>query len=188
MLTSVPGAELTRPSPGARGGSANLVLEQSEEPYLAGVTYTTMPPAKRFRDMDQLSGGEKVGPMLCPAWCTMIGPRKLPGRHDPRHHASRQALPEHGPALGQREGVAHLHPAQSRIMPGSTAQHSSTPTPGPLADAGGPGAAVCGAQLQPRAVLCAGRGGRCAGLRQRGARGGLHPQQGARQARFVAHP
>ena len=36
------------------------MLEQSEEPYLAGVTYTTMPPAKRFRDMDQLSGGEKV--------------------------------------------------------------------------------------------------------------------------------
>ena len=24
------------------------------------MTYTTMPPAKRFRDMDQLSGGEKV--------------------------------------------------------------------------------------------------------------------------------
>ena len=53
-------AELTRPTPGGRGGSANLVLESTEEPFLHGITYTSMPPAKRFRDMDQLSGGEKA--------------------------------------------------------------------------------------------------------------------------------
>lgn len=31
-----------------------------QEPYLGGVKYTAMPPMKRFRDMDQLSGGEKT--------------------------------------------------------------------------------------------------------------------------------
>ena len=36
------------------------MLESTEEPFLQGITYTSMPPAKRFRDMDQLSGGEKV--------------------------------------------------------------------------------------------------------------------------------
>ena len=31
-----------------------------DEPYLAGVNYHTMPPTKRFRDMEHLSGGEKT--------------------------------------------------------------------------------------------------------------------------------
>jgi structural maintenance of chromosome 1 len=31
-----------------------------QEPYLAGVKYHAMPPMKRFRDMDQLSGGEQT--------------------------------------------------------------------------------------------------------------------------------
>ena len=31
-----------------------------QEPYLAGIKYHAMPPMKRFRDMDQLSGGEKT--------------------------------------------------------------------------------------------------------------------------------
>ncbi|RKP23481.1 RecF/RecN/SMC N terminal domain-containing protein, partial [Syncephalis pseudoplumigaleata] len=30
------------------------------EPYLEGVRYHAMPPMKRFRDMEQLSGGEKT--------------------------------------------------------------------------------------------------------------------------------
>ncbi|KAJ2460763.1 Structural maintenance of chromosomes protein 1, partial [Coemansia sp. RSA 2322] len=42
------------------GGTAYLALEDSESPYLAGVKYHAMPPLKRFRDMDQLSGGEKT--------------------------------------------------------------------------------------------------------------------------------
>ncbi|KAK0520226.1 Structural maintenance of chromosomes protein 1 [Tilletia horrida] len=42
------------------GGVAYLSLEDDEEPYLSGVKYHAMPPMKRFRDMDQLSGGEKT--------------------------------------------------------------------------------------------------------------------------------
>lgn len=41
------------------GGTAYLSLENSDEPYLEGIRYNAMPPLKRFRDMDQLSGGEK---------------------------------------------------------------------------------------------------------------------------------
>lgn len=32
----------------------------SQEPYAAGIKYHAMPPMKRFRDMEQLSGGEKT--------------------------------------------------------------------------------------------------------------------------------
>lgn len=42
------------------GGTAYLSLEDSEEPYLDGIKYHAMPPMKRFRDMEQLSGGEKT--------------------------------------------------------------------------------------------------------------------------------
>jgi structural maintenance of chromosome 1 len=42
------------------GGKAYLHLDDENEPYLHGVKYTAMPPMKRFRDMDQLSGGEKT--------------------------------------------------------------------------------------------------------------------------------
>jgi len=38
------------------GGNAYLSLEDQDEPYLAGIKYTAMPPTKRFRDMEQLSG------------------------------------------------------------------------------------------------------------------------------------
>ena len=31
-----------------------------QEPYLGGIKYHAMPPMKRFRDMEQLSGGEKT--------------------------------------------------------------------------------------------------------------------------------
>lgn len=52
--------ELTK-TPGANvGGTAYLTLENPDEPYLAGIKYNAMPPMKRFRDMDQLSGGEKT--------------------------------------------------------------------------------------------------------------------------------
>ncbi|ORY83359.1 cohesin complex subunit psm1 [Neocallimastix californiae] len=56
--------ELTRTRTSANGpvlhGTAYLSLEDSEEPYLDGVKYHAMPPAKTFRDMDHLSGGEKT--------------------------------------------------------------------------------------------------------------------------------
>lgn len=42
------------------GGTAYLSLENPDEPYLAGIKYTAMPPTKRFRDMTDLSGGEKT--------------------------------------------------------------------------------------------------------------------------------
>ena len=44
----------------AVGGTAYLSLENPDEPFLAGVKYTAMPPTKRFRDMTDLSGGEKT--------------------------------------------------------------------------------------------------------------------------------
>ncbi|KAH6620492.1 RecF/RecN/SMC [Boeremia exigua] len=42
------------------GGTAYLDMEDSSEPYLAGLKYHAMPPLKRFRDMEHLSGGEKT--------------------------------------------------------------------------------------------------------------------------------
>jgi structural maintenance of chromosome 1 len=43
------------------GGEAHLLLEDdNDEPYLSGIKYNTLVPGKRFRDMDQLSGGEKA--------------------------------------------------------------------------------------------------------------------------------
>lgn len=44
----------------AGGGTAYLSLEDSDEPYLHGIRYHATPPMKRFRDMEQLSGGEKT--------------------------------------------------------------------------------------------------------------------------------
>ncbi|VEU22220.1 DEKNAAC103259 [Brettanomyces naardenensis] len=52
--------ELTRSRISPLGGSAYLTLEDEDEPYLAGIRYHAMPPMKRFRDMDLLSGGEKT--------------------------------------------------------------------------------------------------------------------------------
>ncbi|CAE7836536.1 SMC1 [Symbiodinium sp. CCMP2592] len=45
---------------GADGGSAYLDLEDTEDPFNGGIKFTAMPPAKRFRDMHLLSGGEKT--------------------------------------------------------------------------------------------------------------------------------
>ena len=48
------------------GGQASLLLEDdNDEPYLSGIKYNTLVPGKRFRDMDQLSGGEKVRSCKC---------------------------------------------------------------------------------------------------------------------------
>ncbi|KAF9934466.1 Structural maintenance of chromosomes protein 1 [Linnemannia zychae] len=51
---------LTKSAAFPLGGTAYLSLEDTEEPYLDGIRYHAMPPLKRFRDMDQLSGGEKT--------------------------------------------------------------------------------------------------------------------------------
>ena len=52
--------DLTKSSKHPLGGNAYLSLDDSDEPYLAGLKYNAMPPMKRFRDMEQLSGGEKT--------------------------------------------------------------------------------------------------------------------------------
>jgi len=61
--------ELTRSPVFPLGGSANLDGEEDDdnsnglaeaEPYLDGVRYHAIPPGKRFRTMDLLSGGEKT--------------------------------------------------------------------------------------------------------------------------------
>jgi len=43
-----------------RGSRAYLTLENLEEPYSEGIKYNAIPPQKTFRDMEQLSGGEKT--------------------------------------------------------------------------------------------------------------------------------
>jgi structural maintenance of chromosome 1 len=52
--------ELTKTQSFPLGGSASLDVEDDDEPYLSGVKYHAMPPLKRFRDMEHLSGGEKT--------------------------------------------------------------------------------------------------------------------------------
>ncbi|KAG9151144.1 hypothetical protein Leryth_002716 [Lithospermum erythrorhizon] len=42
------------------GGTAYLNLENIDEPFLHGIKYSAMPPTKRYRDMEHLSGGEKT--------------------------------------------------------------------------------------------------------------------------------
>lgn len=44
---------------GNDGGSAYLDLDDAEEPYNGGITFTACPPGKRFFPMELLSGGEK---------------------------------------------------------------------------------------------------------------------------------
>lgn len=51
---------LTRSTAHPIGGTAYLSAESTDEPFLHGLKFTAMPPTKRFRDMEQLSGGEKT--------------------------------------------------------------------------------------------------------------------------------
>jgi len=52
--------DLTKSSKHPLGGNAYLSLDDTEEPYKGGMKFNAMPPMKRFRDMEQLSGGEKT--------------------------------------------------------------------------------------------------------------------------------
>ncbi|XP_052886375.1 structural maintenance of chromosomes protein 1 [Gossypium arboreum] len=52
--------QLTKSGTHPLGGTAYLNLENEDDPFLQGIKYTAMPPTKRFRDMEQLSGGEKT--------------------------------------------------------------------------------------------------------------------------------
>jgi ABC-type branched-subunit amino acid transport system ATPase component len=53
--------DLTRSEHFPLGGQAYLDIEvDSDTPYLSGIKYHAIPPLKRFRDMEHLSGGEKT--------------------------------------------------------------------------------------------------------------------------------
>ncbi|GMI69293.1 TITAN8, STRUCTURAL MAINTENANCE OF CHROMOSOMES 1 [Hibiscus trionum] len=52
--------QLTKSGTHPLGGTAYLNLENEDDPFLHGIKFTAMPPTKRFRDMEQLSGGEKT--------------------------------------------------------------------------------------------------------------------------------
>lgn len=52
--------QLTMSATYTMGGNAYLSLEKQHQPYLGGIKYNVMPPSKRLRDMDQLSGGERT--------------------------------------------------------------------------------------------------------------------------------
>lgn len=53
--------DLTRSDAYPLGGQAYLDIEEDTDmPYLSGIKYHAMPPLKRFRDMEHLSGGEKT--------------------------------------------------------------------------------------------------------------------------------
>lgn len=52
--------DMTRSSKHPLGGNAYLTLDDTEEPFKGGMKFNAMPPMKRFRDMYQLSGGEKT--------------------------------------------------------------------------------------------------------------------------------
>jgi structural maintenance of chromosome 1 len=52
--------EVTKGDQSKMGGTAFLGLEDMSEPYNAGVKFNAMPPLKRYRDMTELSGGEKT--------------------------------------------------------------------------------------------------------------------------------
>lgn len=51
---------MTKSSKHPLGGNAYLSLDDTDEPYKGGMKFNAMPPMKRFRDMEQLSGGEKT--------------------------------------------------------------------------------------------------------------------------------
>jgi structural maintenance of chromosome 1 len=52
--------DMTKSSKHPLGGNAYLSLDDTEEPYKGGLKFNAMPPMKRFRDMEQLSGGKKT--------------------------------------------------------------------------------------------------------------------------------
>lgn len=42
------------------GGTVYLTMDNADEPYLHGLSFSALPPSKRYRSMEQLSGGEKT--------------------------------------------------------------------------------------------------------------------------------
>lgn len=48
------------------GGNAELELVDSMDPFSEGIIFSVMPPKKSWRNISNLSGGEKVGPSFRP--------------------------------------------------------------------------------------------------------------------------
>ena len=46
------------------GGNAELELVDSLDPFSEGIIFSVMPPKKSWKNISNLSGGEKVGPNL----------------------------------------------------------------------------------------------------------------------------
>lgn len=51
--------QLTKSAQQPLGGTAFLNVENEDEPFESGLKFSAMPPSKRFRDIESLSGGEK---------------------------------------------------------------------------------------------------------------------------------
>ena len=69
--------ELTQSQTHPIGGTAYLSLENDDEPFLGGIRFNAMPPTKRFRDMEQLSGGEKTVAALALLFAIHRSPSRL---------------------------------------------------------------------------------------------------------------
>lgn len=55
------------------GGNAELELVDSMDPFSEGIIFSVMPPKKSWKNISNLSGGEKVGiTMACKAFERMI--------------------------------------------------------------------------------------------------------------------
>lgn len=46
------------------GGNAELELVDSLDPFSEGIIFSVMPPKKSWKNISNLSGGEKVNPLL----------------------------------------------------------------------------------------------------------------------------
>jgi structural maintenance of chromosome 4 len=46
------------------GGNAELELVDSMDPFSEGIIFSVMPPKKSWKNISNLSGGEKVGNIL----------------------------------------------------------------------------------------------------------------------------
>lgn len=99
--------DLTRSPVHPLGGQAYLHVDNEEEPYAGGVKYTAIPPAKRFRDMEQLSGerpgggggvlGEGAGVGVCGCVASKggmwgVGARSHAASFPPKHEELRPSL------------------------------------------------------------------------------------------------
>jgi structural maintenance of chromosome 4 len=52
------------------GGNAELELVDSMDPFSEGIIFSVMPPKKSWKNISNLSGGEKVGNSLAHAGVT----------------------------------------------------------------------------------------------------------------------